>query len=122
MVFRTFCVVSLTVAAPSIVVAQSNTAFDGTYAGVSNTQTGGESGCDPFNPTPRPLTVTNGIAQYWGGSLDLFEGDVSRQGDFKMLDMFANILIGKIDPSGKATGSISVGYNGCILTAVWQRQ
>ena len=107
---------------PNIAIAQSNIAFDGTYAGVSNTQTAGESGCDPFNATPRPLTVSNGIAQYWGGSLDLFEGDVSPQGNFKMLDMFANILIGKIDPSGKATGSISVGSGGCTLTVIWQRQ
>jgi hypothetical protein len=109
-------------AVPSIAVAQSNTAFDGTYAGVSNTQTGGVSGCDPYNPTPRPLTVSNGIAQYWGGSLDLFEGDVSSQGDFKMSDMVANIIIGKIDPSGKATGSGSVGHSGCAFTVVWQRQ
>jgi hypothetical protein len=120
--FCAFCVVSLTIAVPSIAVAQSNSAFDGTYTGVSNTQTGGESGCDPFNPTPRPLMVSNGIAQYWGGLVDPFQGDVSPQGDFKLLDMFANILIGKIDPSGRATGSISVGYSGCILTAVWQRQ
>jgi hypothetical protein len=66
-------------AAPSIVIAQSNTAFDGTYAGGSNTQTGGVSGWDPFGPTPRSLTVRNGIAQYWGGSLDFFQGDVSPQ-------------------------------------------
>jgi hypothetical protein len=107
---------------PSAAIAQSNTAFDGTYAGVSNTPTGGVSGCDPFNSTPRPLTVSNGIAQYWGGSLDLFEGDVSSQGDFKVLDMFANIIIGRIDPSGKATGSSSVGSSGCTFTVVWQRQ
>jgi hypothetical protein len=25
------------------------------------------------------LTVRNGIAQYWGGSLDFFQGDVSPQ-------------------------------------------
>ena len=120
--FRAFCVVLLAIAVPSIVFAQSNTAFDGTYAGVSNTPTGGVSGCDPFNAMPRPLTVRDGVAQYWGGSLDLFEGDVSPQGNFKMSDMFANIIIGKIDPSGKATGSASVGASGCAFTAVWQRQ
>jgi hypothetical protein len=109
-------------AVPSIVSAQSNTAFDGIYAGVSNTQTGGASGCDPLNPTPRSLTVRNGVAQYWGGSVDLFQGDVSGQGDFKMSDMFANIIIGKIDPSGKAIGSASVGSGGCAFTVVWQRQ
>jgi len=109
-------------AVPSIVVAQSNTAFDGTYAGVSNTQTGGASGCDPLNPTPRPLTIRNGIAEYWGGSVDLFQGGVASQGDFKMWDMFSNTIIGKIDAGGKATGNASVGYGGCAFTVVWQRQ
>ena len=107
---------------PTSVMAQSSTAFDGTYAGVSNTQTGGVSGCDPYNPTPRPLTVINGIAQYWGGSLDLFQGDVSSQGDFKISDLAANIIIGKIDTNGKATGSGSFGHSGCAFTVVWQRQ
>jgi hypothetical protein len=109
-------------AVPSIVIAQSNTAFDGTYAGVSNTQTDGVSDCDPFNSVPGQLTVRNGNAQYWGGSLDLFQGEVSSQGDFKMWDTFANIIIGKIDPSGKATASSSVGYSGCAFTVLWQRQ
>jgi len=116
------CLVSLTMAVPSIVIAQSNTAFDGTYAGVSNTQTGGVSGCDPFGPTPRTLTVRNGTAQYWGGSLDYFQGEISSQGDFRMSDMFANIITGKIDASGKATGSSSFGNSGCAFTVIWQRQ
>ena len=94
--------------------------------GVSNTATGGSSSCNPFNPTPRPLTVSNGIAQVTGGWFTsgnvAFEGSVSPQGDFKMWDMFAHNLIGKIDPSGKATGSFRVGDTGCIRTAVWQRQ
>jgi hypothetical protein len=68
------------------------------------------------------LTVSNGVAPYWGGSIDLFEGDVSPQGDLKMLDMVAHILTGKIDPSGKATGSVNFGDPGCVLTLVWQRQ
>jgi hypothetical protein len=109
-------------AVPRTVFAQSNTGFDGTYAGVSSTPTGGASDCNPFNSTPRPLTVRNGVAQYWGGSLDLLEGDVSPQGDFKIVDMFANIITGKIEPSGKAIGSASVGASGCAFTAVWQRQ
>jgi hypothetical protein len=114
--------VLISVGAPSVAAAQATSAFDGTYAGVSNTQTSGVSGCDPFNRTPRPLTVRNGVAQFWGGSLDLFHGDVSSHGDFKMWDMFANIIIGKIDPSGKATGNSSVGSGGCTFTVVWQRQ
>ena len=107
---------------PSIISAQSNAAFDGAYTGVSNTQTGGVSGCDPYNPTPRPLMILNSIVQYWGGSIDLFQGEVSPQGEFKMSDMFANTITGKIDPGGKATGSGSIGNSGCTFTVVWQRQ
>ena len=123
--FGTFCVISLTMAFPSIVVAQSNTVFDGTYTGVSNTTTGTGSACNPFNPLPRPLTIRDGKAHFTGGGFStgdvVFEGDVSAQGDFSMWDMFAHKLTGKIDPSGKATGSVSVDNTGCVLTAVWQR-
>jgi hypothetical protein len=64
--FHAFCVISLTMAAPTIVVAQSNTAFDGTYLGVSTTATGTGSGCEPFQPIPRPLTVLDGKAHFTG--------------------------------------------------------
>lgn len=113
-------------AIPSIVLAQFNTAFDGTYAGVSNAGTGPSSNCQPFNSPPRPLTVRNGDARFTGGSFSsgavVFEGKVSPQGGFEMRDMFRNSLIGKIEPSGKATGSITIVDTGCVLTAVWQRQ
>jgi hypothetical protein len=39
-----------------------------------------------------------------------------------MWDMFAHNLIGTIDRSGKATGSVVIGDSGCVFTAVWQRQ
>jgi hypothetical protein len=126
MVFRTFCLVSLTIAVPSIVFAQSNTAFDGTYAGVSNAATGAGASCQPFEAKPQPLMIADGHARLTAGSyasgLVVFEGDVSPQGDFKMWDMFAHNLIGTIDPSGKATGSVNIGDTGCVLTAVWQKQ
>jgi hypothetical protein len=124
--FRICCVMSLTMAVPSFAVAQSNTAFDGTYAGVSNSATGIYSTCHPFSPMPRPLMVRNGLAEFTGGSFSsgdvVFEGTVSPEGDLRMWDMFANHIIGKIDASGKATGSVSIGDTGCVLTAIWQRQ
>ena len=122
----TCCVMSLTMAVPSIAVAQSNTAFDGTYAGVSNSANGTDSSCHPFAPTPRPLTIRNGIAQFTGGSFAsgdvVFDGRVSPEGNLRMWDMFAHNIIGKIDASGKATGSVNIGDTGCVLTAIWQRQ
>ncbi len=121
--FSTFCVISVTMAVPSIVVAQSNTGFDGTYMGVSNIATGTGSACNPFNPVPRPLTIRDGKAHFTGGGFFLaFEGDVSAQGDISMWNVLAYHLTGKIDPSGRATGSVNLGNNGCVLTAVWQRQ
>jgi hypothetical protein len=48
---------SLTMAVPNVAVAQSNTAFEGTYAGVSNSATGTDSACHPFSPMPdQPCT------------------------------------------------------------------
>lgn len=80
----------------------------------------------PLESAPRPLMVRDGVARVSGGwftSGDVaFEGSVSPQGDFKISNIFEDNLIGKIDPSGKATGSLSVGSSGCILTVVWQRQ
>ena len=110
-----------------MVVAQSNSAFDGTYAGVSVTATGAGSACKPFEPIPRPLTIRDGRAQFIGDSMAtgniVFEGRVvSPQGDLRMSDMFARNLSGKIDPSGKATGSITIADYDCVFTAVWQRQ
>jgi hypothetical protein len=124
--FRTFSVISLMIAVPSIVVAQSNTAFDGTYAGVSVTATGADSACKPFQPKPPPLTIRDGRGQFTAGSFVtgpmVFEGTASPQGDLRMLDMFARNLIGKIDSSGKATGTVTIADYGCVFIYVWQRQ
>jgi len=122
--FSTFCVISVTIAVPSIVVAQSNnTVFDGTYTGVSNTATGTGSACNPSKPIPGPLTIQDGKAHFTGSGLFVaFEGDVSAQGDFSMWNVLAYNLTGKIDTSGRATGSINLGGSSCVLTAVWQRQ
>ena len=122
----TCCVMSLTMAVPSIAVAQSNTTFDGVYAGVSNSATGTYSTYHPFSPMPRPLTVRNGVAEFTGGAFAsgdvAFRGSVSSEGDLRMWDMLANNILGKIDASSKATGSVSIGDTDCVLTAVWQRQ
>src|SRR5262249_819054 len=107
--FRTLCMVSLTMAVPTIVVAQSDTAFDGIYAGVSIAATGADPACKPFEPIPKPLTIRDGRAQFTGGSLAtgdiVFEGRVvSPQGDLRMSDMFARNLTGNIGSNGKAIG------------------
>jgi hypothetical protein len=69
---------SLSIVVPSIVGAQSDIAFDGTYAGVSNTATGTSSACNAFNPKPGPLTIENGIARFTGGNAQT--GDIVFEG------------------------------------------
>jgi hypothetical protein len=111
-------------AAPSIAGAQQTTTFDGTYQGVSTTANGGGSACVPSTPVPRPLTIRNGVAQFDAGmkGTTVFQGTVSPQGVLTMRDTLADLLDGKIDPSGRATGSVNIGDQNCVLTAVWQKQ
>jgi len=121
---RLFCAVAIAMAAPSIAGAQTTTAFDGTYQGVSTTASSGGSACVPSVPVPRPLTIRNGMAQFDAGmsGRTVFQGTVSPQGDLTMRDNLADRLDGKIDPSGRATGSVNIGDQNCVLTAVWQKQ
>ena len=89
--FRMIYAISIAMMVPGIAGAQSTTAFDGTYAGVSNS---GRGNCSPFVPVPRPLTVKNGVAQFEGGFVSgptvAFSGSVSPQGDLKMQDNRSN--------------------------------
>jgi len=121
--FRVFCLVSVAIAIPGLAAAQSPTAFDGTYAGVSNT---GGGFCSPFMTVPRPLTIRNGVAQFQGGFQSQpnlnFEGDVSPQGDLRMKDQRSHIATGHIDQTGKATASVFNMDPNCTLVAVWQKQ
>jgi hypothetical protein len=121
---RLFCSVAIAMAAPSIAGAQQATPFDGTYQGVSTTASSGGSACVPATPVPRPLTIRNGTAQFDAGmsGTTVFQGTVSPQGVLTMRDNLADRLDGKIDASGKATGSVHIGDRNCLLTAVWQKQ
>jgi len=114
-------------AIPGLAAAQSPNAFDGTYAGVTNT---GDGFCSPLVPVPRPLTITSGVVQFQGGFQSRptlnFQGSVSPQGALTMKDQESHIANGSIDATGKLTASIhakdSARDRDCILTAVWQKQ
>ena len=124
---RVLCLISISIAIPEIAIAQSTTAFDGTYAGVSNT---GDGFCSPLVPVPRPLTINNGVVQFQGGFQSRptlnFQGSVSPQGGLTMKDQESHIANGSIDATGKLTASIhatdSARDRQCTLTAVWQKQ
>jgi hypothetical protein len=112
------------IAAPSLVNAQSTTAFDGTYQGVSTTAQSGGSACVPTAGVPRPLTIRNGVAQFDAGvsGATIFQGTVSPQGDLTMRDNLADRAEVKIDQTGRATASVQIGDRNCVLTSVWQKQ
>jgi hypothetical protein len=78
----------------------------------------------PLADIPRPLTIRDGAAVFAGGPQGeiLFRGHVSPQGDLKTQDNRTDTITGNIVPNGKATGSVTFGDPGCILTAVWQNQ
>jgi hypothetical protein len=51
-------------AIPIVAHAQSVTAFDGTYAGVSEQNSGGRGRCAAANPVPGTLRIANGSAVF----------------------------------------------------------
>jgi hypothetical protein len=123
---RTICLVSLAMLPAAVAGAQAPSPFDGTYAGVANTATGGTTACTPFAAVPQPLTIRNGVARFTGGFAGHgevpFEGSVSPQGELRLKDNLADLLLGRVDASGRATGSVNIGSVNCVLTAVWQKQ
>ena len=120
---RVLCLMTMAMAVSSIASAQSNTAFDGTYNGVSNT---GSDKCTPFVSVPRPLTIRNGTVHFEGGFQNkptiVFDGSVSAQGGLTMKDSLGDVATGNVDASGKATASIHFSGENCLLTAIWQKQ
>jgi hypothetical protein len=122
--FRILCVTSIAMTIPRIAGAQQAASFDGTYQGVSTTAASGGSACAPSTPVPRPLTIRNGMVEFDAGmhGTTVFHGAVSPQGDLTMRDTLADRATGKIDPTGKATASVNIGDQNCVITAVWQKQ
>ena len=103
--------------------AQSATAFDGTYQGVSRTveATGmmnyKTTTCTP-NGKPGPLTISNGVARA-GAADNPMEGSVSAQGALVMHLRNGVKFEGRIDGAGRATGRLT---GGCSYQLVWQKR
>jgi len=121
---RILCVAAMAMTVSGIAAAQAVTGFDGTYSGVSRNVSGGGPNCGAFAPELRPLTVRNGVAQFEAGlkGATVFQGNVSAQGDLSMKDNLTDTILGKIDQAGKATGSIHLGGENCVISAIWQKQ
>jgi|SRR3954447_24582178 len=126
---RTVCTVAaLTVAAPALAQAQTVTAFDGTYRGISrqlegwtyqpSTRGQNTHRCALPDGVPRPLTIINGAAQ--AGSADSpLEGSVTPQGILTMRSQRGVTFQGSIDGQGRALGRL---MGGCSYQYVWQKQ
>jgi hypothetical protein len=106
-------------------IARQSTAFDGSYAGVSNTANGGHSCVAGL--APRPLTIGQGTAVWYSGLTGdiTFRGTVTPQGDLLMKGSDGAVVTAKIDPSGRITRSqvyAVAGTGGCSIISVWQRR
>ena len=121
---RILCVAAVAMTVSTVAAAQAVTAFDGTYAGVSRDVGSSGPNCGTFAPELRPLTISNGVARFEAGltGSTVFQGNVSAQGELSMKDNLTNTILGKIDQTGKATGSIHLGGENCVISALWQKK
>jgi hypothetical protein len=105
-------------AAPAAAAPTTTTYYDGTYTGSFVEGTGGPPGATCPNIKVAPaLTIHDGVARF--AALDLtFEGDVTPQGELRMLSQGGETFEGLIDPyfvlKGRVTGN-------CIYDATWHR-
>ena len=113
--------------------ANTTSAFDGTYVGVSaennsrgnalagsrgNPQGyGGARGCSTFR-APAKLTITNGLARLKWIDYTL-EGQVTPQGTLTMTTGYGHRFDGQIDDQHMIKGQV-VGY--CSYTLTWRKQ
>jgi hypothetical protein len=113
---------ALAAAAQGPALAQTTTAFDGTYRGVSRQLEGAAyghraRGC-AADGVPTALTIVNGAAR--AGSEDSpMEGSVTPQGVLTMHSGRGGTFQGSIDGQGRATGRF---MGGCSYLFVWQKQ
>ncbi len=116
--------------APVPAQAQTTTAFDGSYRGVSRQLEGrtygrhnsvyGRStrGCALPDRVPARLRIVNGVARA-GSKEHPMEGSVTTQGELVMHNSKGAKFDGQIDGQGRATGRIMFG---CSYLYVWQKQ
>ncbi len=121
---RAVCMLAaLPAAFPILAQAQTTTAYDGTYRGISRQLEGGSfgggtRGCALPNGVPEPLTILNGVARA-GAADNPMEGTVTPQGVLTMRSQRGSVLQGSIGVQGRATGRLTAG---CSYQFVWQKQ
>jgi hypothetical protein len=115
-VFRT-CLIALamSVVVPALVQAQTNK-FDGTYAGLPSTTSGGAQ-C-PQMETAGALTISAGNVQSAGSS---FTGTVGADGHVVLHSKSALRFEGQIDATGLVKVS-AASTHGCLYTFSWKKR
>ena len=110
---RAVCMLAaLPAAFPILAQAQTTTAYDGTYRGISRQLEGGSLGggtrsCALPNGVPEPLTILNGVARA-GAADKLMEGDCNAEGVLTMRSQRGSVQ-GSIGVQGRATGRLTAG-------------
>src|SRR3954451_25391987 len=121
---RTICALAALSAAASVPAqAQTATAFDGTYRGVSRHLEGASFGgstraCPLPDGVPAPLRIVNGVART-GPAENPLEGSVTAQGVLVMNASRGARFEGQIDGQGRAIGRLMFV---CSYQLTWQRQ
>lgn len=100
-----------------VAVAQAATPYDGTYVGVSATQTSGSSHCVAAQ-MPAPLTISNGTAASTAG---YFTGTVDAQGHIVLHTKEQTRFEGQVDAGSIKVGG-SFGFGSCAYSIVWKKQ
>jgi hypothetical protein len=115
---------SAILAVPAVVQAQSATAFDGTYAGVSRQlvlDTTPHHQCPPGGGIG-PLTIASGSAQTrWGDGM--LQGQVTPQGQLTMRATNAAHFDGQVDSRGLVKGrTLNGSQYFCGYDVTWQKK
>jgi hypothetical protein len=120
--------VLLSSATPAL--AQAVTAFDGTYTGVSMTNSNLATYCTPpSRPAPGPLTIANGAARLpWGPGAAPLVGTVGPDGTLVMRQATTTTRFdGRVAGGGAVSGGITWGgaasrSGPCVWTLTWQKK
>src|SRR5215471_4554833 len=113
-------------AAPVLASAQTTTAYDGTYVGVSRAflgmQGAGRQGngrsCNKEAGRPGTLTIANGTGRYpWDGGAMV--GSVTPQGAIALKNDWGAHLTGQVDRSGTIKAQAGAV---CLYELTWQKR
>jgi hypothetical protein len=110
------CLIGLAMAVALPAAAQSPGNFDGTYAGLPSTVSGGER-C-PQLETPTPLTVGSGNAHSANGN---FTGTVGADGRVVLHTKEGTRYDGQVDATGLVKVT-AVTTRGCSFTFSWKKR